>query len=136
MNWWSRNKVKKILGVGEDELLGLTRSGLLGYTSATHMHADYAVRQYQQFGTQWEIDERYGPTQRVVPIEVQDNMPPIEAIGPQPPATQTHAFILSPSFSSPGNPHEVASRDSDWLTHFYLFPNFWCFPNPQDMALV
>jgi hypothetical protein len=61
VNWWSRNKVKRILGVGEDELLGLTRSGLIGYTSATHMHADYAVRQYQQFGTQWEIDERYGP---------------------------------------------------------------------------
>ena len=95
MNRYNRKKARNKLGVTEPVLNALIRCGLLGYTSATGMVSDQAVRSYQRFGTQWEIDGRFGPTARMLADDIYENLPPVEGIGPQPPATRTHMRIYA-----------------------------------------
>src|SRR5215210_2246908 len=92
MNWLSRRKARNRLGVTEPVFDALTQSNLLGYTSAD-MYSDQAILSYQRFGTQWEIDARFGPSTRIMGDEIYESLPVIENIGPQPPATQTHMEI-------------------------------------------
>jgi hypothetical protein len=137
LNWWSRKKVQNTLGVDDAMLNALTRSGLLGYTSPTVMYADHAVRSYQRFGTQWVLDRNYGPTQRVMEPETYESVPPVEEVGPQPPATQTHAYVWGASGAAPDNMIEHATKtDRAWITHFYLVTNYFYFPNLTDLALI
>ena len=133
MNWWNRKKVINALGVTEPVLTALTVSGLLGYTSPTVMFADHAVRSYQRFGTQWSLDGRFGPTVRMMGSEDYEKMPPIEGIGPQPPATPGHMFIWAE-----GQADGVESQKSDtgWIFQFYLVPNYFYFPSPFDVGLI
>ena len=132
MNWLSRKTARSRLGVSEPVFNALIRSGLLGYTLSTTV-SDQAVLSYQRFGTQWEIDERYGPGVRMMADATYDNLPPIEGIGPQPPATRAHGFIYPPSEQ---NPQGLERNDTGWIAHFYLVPNYFYFPDPTELALV
>ena len=137
MNWYNRKKVKSTLGVTEPVLNALTRSGLLGYTSPGLLFADHAIRSYQQFGTQWSVDERFGPKTRIMNVDNYESLPPVETVGPQPPATRTHAYIWPADEPSSENMVEHAAKtDIGWIAHFYLVPNFFYFPNLTELALV
>ena len=65
MNWLSRNKARNRLGISEPVFNALIRSKLLGYTMSG-MVSDRAILSYQRFGMQWEMDERYGPSVRMM----------------------------------------------------------------------
>lgn len=137
MNWWNRKKVRNTLGVTEPVLNALVRSGLLGYTSPSVLFADHAVRSYQRFGTQWAIDGRYGPTERILEPEVYENAPPVEGIGPQPPGTRAHGYLWQDDgLSGETSMQHAADTDTSWIAHFYLVTNRWCFPNLTDLALI
>jgi hypothetical protein len=69
----------------------------------------------------------------MMPEEIYDNLPPIEGIGPQPPATRAHGYIYPPSEQ---NPQGLESYDTGWIAHFYLVPNYFYFPDPTELALV
>jgi hypothetical protein len=131
MNWLSRRKARNRLGVTEPVFNALTRSVLLGYTSAD-MYSDQAILSYQRFGTQWSIDERYGPSTRIMSDAIYDNLSPVESVGPQPPATQTHA-IIAPPHDAPG---DMGASDKGWIAHFYLVSNPFYFPNLTELALI
>jgi hypothetical protein len=133
VNWLNRKKARNRLGVSEPILNALIRSGLLGYTSQSGLVSDQAILSYERFGTQWGIDERYGHSVRMLPEETYDNLPPIEGIGPQPPATRAHGFIYPPSEQ---NPQGLERSDTGWIAHFYLVPNYFYFPDPTELALV
>lgn len=132
MNWISRKKARNRLGVSESVLNALIRSGLLGYT-LSDMVSDRALLSYARFGTQWEIDQRYGPTVRMMPTETYNNLPPVEGIGAQPPATRAHEYIYPPNEH---NPQGLERSDTGWIAHFYLVPNYFYFPDPTELALV
>lgn len=100
-------------------------SGLLGHTSGKRVH-EHAVDSYLRYGTQWDIGER------MMLDGVYDTTPPIESIGPQPPATQTHMRISS----RPDSEETVEDSDVKWLAHFYLIPNYFYFPHPLELSLV
>ena len=138
MNWWSRRKVLNVLGITEPVLNALTKkSGMLGYTSASGMHADHAVRSYQLYGTQWSLDGNYGPTQRLIQPEVYESLPPVESVGPQPPATRTRAYVYPAGGEEDESILERARKtDTDWIAHFYLVTNPWCWPNLTDLAKI
>ncbi len=131
MNWISSNKARSRLGVGKPLFNALTKSGLLGYTLGD-MYSDQAILDYQQFGTQWSIDERRGTSTRIMTDDVYDNMPPVENVGPQPPATQTHAIITPPNAVA----GDTRASDRGWIAHFYLLTNYFYFPNLTELALV
>jgi hypothetical protein len=132
VNWLSPNRARDRLGVSKPLFDALIRSGLLGYTSAG-MVSDQAILSYQRFGTQWEIDERFGPSVRMLPDDLYDNLPPIEGIGPQPPATRAHGYIYPPNEQRPNG---LEWSDTGWIAHFYLVPNYFYFPDPTELALV
>ncbi len=131
MNWLSRKRARSTLGVNEPVFNALTRSGLLGYTMSD-MFSDQALVSYQRFGTQWSIDERLGPSRRIMTDDVYDNLPPVENVGPQPPATQTHGVITPPNTV----PKDMGASDKGWIAHFYLVMNYFYFPNLTELALV
>ncbi len=132
MNWLNRNKARSRLGVTELVFNALVSSGLLGYT-LNGMVSDEAILAYQRFGTQWNIDERPGqPSTRIMTDHVYDNLPPVENIGPQPPATQAHGVIAPPSPVS----GDMGASDKGWIAHFYLVTNYFYFPNLTELALV
>jgi hypothetical protein len=132
----NRKKARNTLGVTEPVFNALVRSGLLGYTSSSGLFADHAIRSYQQFGTQWSIDESYGPTVRVLEASVYESLPSVEGIGPQPPATQTHGFIFPADNTSSDFLEHARKNDTGWIAHFYLVPNYFYFPNLTEFALV
>lgn len=134
VNWLSRKKVRERLRVSEPILNALIRSGLLGYT-LSNMVSDQAVLQYERFGTQWTIDERYGPSTRVMDNEIYESLPEIEGIGPQPPATQTHGMVTPPD-SSPDVLEDAKRMDVGWIAHFYLYPNYFYFPSTTELSLI
>jgi hypothetical protein len=136
VNWISHKKVRNRLGISEPVLNALTQSELLGYTSPTGLFSDQAILSYQQFGTQWSIDERFGPKVRMLDAGVYESMPAVEGIGPQPPATQTHGFVF-PADNTSSNFLEYARKNhTGWIAHSYLVPNYFYFPNPMELALV
>lgn len=136
VNWYNHKKARNKLGVTGPMLDALIRSGLLGYTSATGMVSDEAVRSYLRFGTQWEIDDRYGPRVRMMGDEAYESLPPVEAVGPQPPAVRTHARV-APVDGTPAHMLTDAEKsDTGWLFHFYVVPNYFYFPDPYELALV
>lgn len=132
MTWISRRKVMNQLGVSEPVLNALVSGGLLGYTMA-NMVSDQALLQYELYGTQWAIDERYGPNVQMINEDVYENAPPVESIGPQPPATRTHAQVWQAR-----QPTAAHSRltDTGWIFHFYLVPNYFYWPDPYELALI
>jgi hypothetical protein len=135
MNWLNRKTARKRLGVSEPVLDALIRSRLLGYT-LSGMISDQAIRSYQRFGTQWEIDERYGPSVRMLGEASYENLPAVEGIGPQPPAARKHMRV-APADGMPGHMLEEADKtDTGWLAHFYLAPNYFYFPDPYESSLV
>lgn len=110
----------------------LVNSGLLGYT-LSGMVSDEAILAYQRFGTQWSIDERLGlPSTRIMTDDIYDYLPPVENVGPQPPATQTHGVIAPSSIASAN----MGASDKGWIAHFYLLTNYFYFPNLTELALV
>jgi hypothetical protein len=111
----------------------LIRSRLLGYLSATLMVSDQAILSYTEYGTQWWIDGNWGPDTRTIGNEVHDNLPLIEAVGPQPPAVQTHAQIVAADQRIPGGSPDA---DTGWIFHFYLVANYFYFPNLTDLSLI
>lgn len=131
MNWISSSKARSRLGVGKPLFNALTKSGLLGYTLGD-MYSDQAILAYQRYGTQWSIDERRGTSTRILTDDIYDNLPPVENVGPQPPATQKHAVITPPDTG----PRDMGASDKGWIAHFYLLTNYWCFPNLTELALV
>lgn len=131
MNWLNRKKAWGRLGVAEPVFNALARSALLGYSLGS-MFSDQAILSYQQFGTQWSVDEKYGPSRRILTDDIYENLPPVENIGPQPPATQTHAVIAPPS-DAPG---DMGASDEGWIAHFYLVPNYFYFPNLTELAMI
>jgi hypothetical protein len=136
VNWLSRNKARNRLGVSEPVFNALITSKLLGYTSATGMVSDQAILSYQQYGTQWGIDERFGPSTRVIGNDIYDSLPAVENIGPQPPATQTHA-VIAPANGTPAKVFDDPEKtDTGWIAHFYLFQNYFYFPNATELSLI
>lgn len=134
MNWLGHKKVRERLGVSEPVLNALIRSGLLGYP-LSNMVSDQALLQYERFGTQWTIDERRRPSTRVMENEVYESMPSVEGIGPQPPATQTHAVATLADYA-PSVLENAMNTDIGWIAHFYLIPNYFYFPSPTELSLI
>jgi hypothetical protein len=65
-----------------------------------------------------------------------ENLPPVEGIGPQPPAAQKHMRI-APSDGTPEHMLMDADKsDSGWIAHFYFAPNYFYFPHPYETSLV
>lgn len=133
MNWLNRKAARRRLGVTEAQLIALMRSGLLGNLSPTQLVSDQAILSYQRYGTQWQIDGRRGPETRTMGADVYGNLPPVENIGPQPPATWAHMQIAPTDHRLHGGKPE---NDTGWIFHFYLVPNFFYFPNPTELALL
>jgi hypothetical protein len=135
VNWLNRKKAINKLGVSEPVLDALIRSGLLGYT-LSGMVSDQAILSYERFGTQWSIDERYGPSTRIMGDNIYESLPSIGNIGPQPPSTQTH-MVLAPADGTSASVFEHAEKtDTGWIAHFYLVPNYFYFPNPTELSLI
>jgi hypothetical protein len=135
MNWLNLKMVRKRLGVSERTLKALVQSGLLGYTSATGMISDQAILSYEKFGTQWDVDERFGPSTRTIGSEAYDRLPEIEGIGPQPPATQKQGYVW-PANTPDSLMKYSKQNDMEWIAHFYLVTNYFYFPEPTELALV
>ncbi len=114
-------------------MTALVRSGLLGYLSPTLMVSDQTILSYMKYGTQWQIDDRWGPSTRIMRPDVHDSLPLVEAVGPQPPAVQTHAEIMPADRRIPGGSPDT---DRGWIFHFYLVPNYFYFPNTTELALL
>ncbi len=91
------------------------------------MVSDQALLRYERFGTQWTINERRGPSTRVMENEVYESMPSVEDLGPQPPATQTHA-VVTPADNAPSVLENAMNTDIGWIAHFYLILNYFYFP--------
>ena len=135
VNWLSHKRAINKLGVSEPVLNALTRSGLLGYTLAG-MVSDQAILSYKRFGTQWSIEGHRGPTIRIVGDNIYENLPAIESIGPQPPATQTHMEIAPADGPSASRFEDATKTDTGWIAHFYLVSNYFYFPNPTELSLI
>jgi hypothetical protein len=135
VNWLSRKKVRNRLGVSEPVLDALIRSGLLEYT-LSGMVSDKAIASYERFGTQWSIDERYGPSTRILGDNIYESLPSVENIGPQPPSTQTH-MVLAPADRKSASVFEDAEKtDTGWIVHFYLVTNYFYFPSLTELSLI
>lgn len=134
MNWLSRKAARNRLGVSEPVFKALIRSGLLGYLMPKNLWvSDQAVLSYQKHGTQWWVDSRWGPDTRTIGPDVYDRMPTVEAVGPQPPAVQTHAQIVPVDQRIPGG---SPNADTGWIFHFYLVQNYFYFPNLSELSLL
>jgi hypothetical protein len=133
MKWLNRKAARKRLGVTEARMAALIGSGLLGNLSPTLMVSDQAISSYMKYGTQWQIDDRWGPRTRIMGADVHDNLPPIEGLGPQPPATLTHALIVPADQRIQGG---ASDDDTGWIFHSYLVPNYFYFPNPTELTLL
>ncbi len=132
VNWLGRKKVRSRLRVSEPILNALISGGLLGYT-LSNMVSDRALLQYERFGTQWDIDERSGPSVQMIGQDVYEKTPPVEGIGPQPPATQRHERVWR---SNQPNAIQSEKTDTGWIFHFYLVPNYFYWPDPTELALI
>lgn len=70
--------------------------------------------------------------------DVYENMPAVEGVGPQPPATQTHAqiWLLAEGAPAANMAQYTQGTDTGWIAHFYLVTNYFYFPNLTELALV
>jgi len=100
------------------------------------MVSDQAILNYQEYSTQWSKEEWFGPSVRMMEEQAYENLPPVEGIGPQPPATRTHAR-LAPADGVPASIlADSDTTDMGWIAHFYLVPNYFYFPNPTELSLI
>jgi len=135
VKWLNRKKARNKLGVSEPVLNALIRSGLLGYTQGG-MVSDQAILSYERYGTQWGVDGRYGSTTRMLEDETYESLPTIEGIGPQPPAIQTYMSVSPPNGRSNSVFEDAKKTDTGWIAQFYLVPNYFYFPNSNDLSLI
>ena len=117
-------EARQRLRISKPLVNALFYSGLLGDTPGERIY-EHAVSSYLRYGTQWDAGER------MMLDDVYDTMPPIEGIGPQPPATQTHMQAGHTDVSE-----EALDSDDRWMAHFYLIPNYFYFPHPLELSLV
>ena len=113
----------------------LMRSGLLGpTTNSGHLFAQ-SLSYFERYGTQWHTQERFGAEgwgQRLISEDTYENMPPVPGMESGAPTdTYTHMRV-----SAPGTPDNIEETDTGWIAHFYLFPNYFMWPNTTELAML
>ena len=108
-------------------------SGLLGPRTHSGHLVEESIAYYKEYGTQWDTQERFGNNgwgTRFLDDGLYENMPPVPGReAGTPPDTVTHGMVTNVS----GGTRESPETDTGWIAHFYLFPNYYMWPNVTEL---